>query len=157
MTSFMSPKTLWKYNFLLRTSQCVAFSSGVHYRVIYMIMLFSNLESILQKIISTKLPSKLVSKAIPNRRAWHPYVLLINTNNLEPQQSLRQVCLPLFALHYLSSLQCYLKTLYLLGNQDKEIIPWKLLTFTKTRNRKTKRNKRNHRNDQNKTNETKRT
>ena len=125
---------------------------------------FSNLESILQKIISTKLPSKLVSKAIPNRRAWHPYVLSINTNNLEPQQSLRHVCLPLFALHYLSSLQCYLKTLFLLGNQDKEIIPWKLLTFTKkpetgkrnetsetTEMTKTKRTKRNGPNDHNET------
>ena len=41
-------------------------------------------------------------------------------------------------------------------NQDEEMISWKLLTFTRIRNSKTKRNKRNDRNDQYKTTKTER-
>ena len=55
-----------------------------------------------------------------------------------------------------SVVKCYPKTSFLLGNQDEEIISWKLLTFTRIRNSKTKRNKRNDRNDQYKTTKTER-
>ena len=55
-----------------------------------------------------------------------------------------------------SVVKCYPKTSFLLGNQDEEIISWKLWTFTRIRNSKTKRNKRNDRNDQYKTTKTER-
>ena len=41
------------------------------------------------------------------------FVNLLDTNNLKPQQSLKQVCFPIFALLYLSSLQRYLKISFL--------------------------------------------